>query len=139
MALTDALDEASTSLQDFIDATPELPDKVRRPLAKLIGKMEALRACYAAHASDGGDIPQVSDDWQGSHDRFVAARPDPGGADWRGQVNKVLEHVHARCEDHLAVEPDLYIPRASHIAEVMNLTFEATWPWEEWEFEEKPR
>ena len=141
MALSDVMREASSDLQDFVDANPDLPQALRRLLAKLIGKMEAIRVCYDDFHEQGGAIPEISDDWEGAYRRFVASRGEAGGGrrKWQGRVNKLLERVHSKCENFIATEPDVYIPRSSQIKEVMDLTFEVTWPWEEWEYEEKPR
>ena len=140
MSLNRILHEASSDLQDFMDLNPDVSERLRARLSQLIGKMQAICACYDAHHDKGGAVPEVDGDWKKAYAAFVERRAGKAGpAGWNGAVDQRLGEIHGLCERNLAEDPGTYMPRTAEISEVMGLTHEASWVWEEWEFEERVR
>lgn len=140
MSLNQILHQASSDLQDFLDLNSDTSERLQARLSKLIGKMQAICACYDAHDKDGGDVPAIDDDWKAAYASFLDHRGGAGKASaaaWSGAVDERLGEIHGLCERNLAESPGIYMPRTAEISEVMGLTHEAAWAWEEWEFEER--
>ncbi len=140
MSLNQILHQASTDLQDFLDLNADVSDRLQGRLSQLVGKMQAICACYDAFEKDGGDIPAISTDWEAAYMAFVEGRGGAGNvsaAAWSGAVDGRLGEINGLCERNLAEDPGTYMPRTAEISEIMGLTHEVSWVWEEWEFEER--
>lgn len=140
MSLNQILHQASSDLQDFLTLNQDASDRLQARLSKLIGKMQTICACYDAHEKTGGEIPAIDGDWEEAYRTFLDGRGGAGKASeaaWNGAVDERLGEIHGLCERNLAEDPGTYMPRTAEITEVMGLTHEAAWAWEEWEFEER--
>jgi hypothetical protein len=140
MSLNQILHQASSDLQDFLDLNEDASSRLQASMGQLIGKMQTICACYDVHGKNGGDIPAISSDWEAAYTGFVEGRGGAGKtsvAAWNGAVDERLGEIQGLCERNLAESPGIYMPRTAEISEVMGLTHETSWVWEEWEYEER--